>query len=89
MGGIINTIRSLLIAASLSGGASAMAEVTPQEAAEAFLNDISGGQTQTVQAYMDNSYVNFLENVKGTDEEMDKFRSSASILDESFEGLKM
>ena len=53
-----------------------MAEVTPQEAAEAFLNDISGGQTQTVQAYMDNSYVNFLENVKGTDEEMDNLEEA-------------
>ena len=71
MSGIINTILSLLIAASISGGASAMSETEPWDAADAFFKNISGGDQQTVMMYMDNSYVNFLENVKGTDEEMD------------------
>lgn len=53
-----------------------MAEITPEEAADAFLADLSSGQTQTVQAYMDNSYVNFIENVKGTDEEMDRLEDA-------------
>ena len=76
MGGIINTIISLLIAAAISGGASAVAEVTPQEAADDFFSDMSGGDKQTVMMYMDNRYVNFLENVKGTDEEMDRLEDA-------------
>ena len=53
-----------------------MSEVTPQEAADAFFKDLSGGDKQTVMTYMDNRYVNFLENVKGTDEEMDNLEDA-------------
>lgn len=53
-----------------------MAEVTPQEAAEEFLQDLSGGDRTTAMSYMDNRYVNFLENVKGTDEEMDRLEEN-------------
>lgn len=76
LGGIIKTIISILMATVISGGASAMAEATPQEAAEAFFQDLTEGDTQTAMAYMDNSYVNFLENVKGTDEEMDSLEEA-------------
>lgn len=72
MSGIINTILSILLAAAISGGASAMAEVEPQEAADAFFRDLASGNDQVAMAYMDNRYINFLENVKGTDEEMDR-----------------
>ena len=53
-----------------------MSEVTPQEATDAFLQDLSGGDQQTTMEYMDNRYVNFLENVKGTDEEMDRLEEA-------------
>lgn len=76
MSGIINTILSILIAAAISGGASAMAEVEPQEAADAFFRDLASGNDQVAMAYMDNKYVNFLENVKGTDEEMDNLEEA-------------
>lgn len=76
MGGILSTIISVLVAMMLSGGASNMAEVTPQEAADAFLQDMSGGDKLTTMSYMDNRYVNFLENVKGTDEEMQRLEDA-------------
>ena len=76
MSGIINTIISVLLAAAISSGSSAMAEDTPQEAAADFFANISGGDDQTAMLYMDNKYVNFLENVKGTDEEMDRLEGA-------------
>lgn len=76
MGGLFKIITSLLIALGISGGAASMSEVTPQEAADAFLKDLSGGDQQTTMEYMDNRYVNFLENVKGTDEEMDRLEDA-------------
>lgn len=76
MSGIINTILSILLAAAISGGASAMAEVEPQEAADAFFRDLASGNDQVAMAYVDNKYVNFLENVKGTDEEMDNLEEA-------------
>ena len=76
MSGIINTILSILLAAAISGGASAMAEVEPQEAADAFFRDLAIGNDQVAMAYMDNRYINFLENVKGTDEEMDRLEDA-------------
>ena len=53
-----------------------MAEVEPQEAADAFFRDLASGNDQVAMAYMDNKYVNFLENVKGTDEEMDNLEEA-------------
>ena len=76
MGGIINTIVSILIAMTISGSATSMAEVTPQEAADAFLQNLSADDAQTDMMYMDNKYINFLENVKGTDEEMDRLENA-------------
>ena len=76
MNGLIGTIVSVLIAAALSGGASAMSEVAPWDAADAFFHDISGGDKQATMTYMDNRYVNFLENIKGTDEEMDRLEDA-------------
>ena len=76
MSGIINTILSILLAAAISGGASAMAEVEPQEAADAFFRDLASGNDQVAMAYIDNRYINFLENVKGTDEEMDRLEDA-------------
>lgn len=76
MGGIFNTIISILIAMTISGSTASMAEVTPQEAAEAFLQNLSADDAQTDMMYMDNKYINFLENVKGTDEEMDRLEDA-------------
>ncbi len=76
MGGIFNTIVSILIAMTISGSATSMAEVTPQEAADAFLQNLSTDDAQTDMMYMDNKYINFLENIKGTDEEMDRLEAA-------------
>jgi len=76
MSGILGTIASLLIAVAISGSVTTMSEVSPQEAADGFLKDLSGGDRQTSMTYMDNRYVNFLENVKGTDEEMDRLEDA-------------
>ena len=76
MGGLIKIITSLIIALGISGGAASMTDIEPMEAADAFLQDLSGGDKQTAMSYMDNRYVNFLENVKGTDEEMDRLEEA-------------
>lgn len=76
MSGIIQTIVSLVIAIFISGGVSNMAETTPEEAVQDFIDGISSGQEQVVMSYMDNEYVNFLENVKGSDEEMERLEAA-------------
>ena len=76
MNGLIGTIVSVLIATAISGGASAMSDVEPWDAADAFFHDLAGGDKQTTMTYMDNRYVNFLENIKGTDEEMDRLEDA-------------
>jgi len=53
-----------------------MTDVEPQEAANTFLHELSTGDEQTSMSYMDNRYINFLENVKGTDEEMDRLEDA-------------
>lgn len=53
-----------------------MSEIGPWDAADAFFHDLSGGDKQTAMTYMDNRYVNFLENIKGTDEEMDRMEDA-------------
>ena len=53
-----------------------MSEIEPWDAADAFLQDLSAWDKQTTMTYMDNEYVNFLENVKGTDEEMDRLEEA-------------
>lgn len=74
--GIIKTVLSFIIAMFISGGVSGMSEVTPADAATDFLDGISGGDRQIAESYMDNTYVSFLENVKGTDEEMDRMEDA-------------
>ena len=74
--GLLGKIVSILLAAAISGGASAMSEIEPWDAADAFLQDLSAWDKQTTMTYMDNEYVNFLENVKGTDEEMDRLEEA-------------
>lgn len=76
LNGLIGKIAAILLAAAISGGASAMSDVEPWDAADAFFQDLSGGDKQTTMTYMDNRYVNFLENVKGTDEEMDRLEEA-------------
>lgn len=76
LNGLIGTILSILLAAAISGGASAMSEVEPWDAADVFFQDLSAGNKQATMTYMDNRYVNFLENVKGTDEEMDRMEDA-------------
>ena len=76
LNGLLGKILSILLAAAISGGASAMSEVEPWDAADIFLQDLSAWDKQTTMTYMDNQYVNFLENVKGTDEEMDRLEEA-------------
>ena len=71
MSGIINTILSIILALGISTGAANIAETTPEEAVNDFFARLTGGDTQLMESYVDNSYVNFLENVKGSDKEMD------------------
>ena len=53
-----------------------MSEVTPAEATEAFMAGISGGDKQITAGYADNSYVNFLTNVKGDSEDVKRLREA-------------
>lgn len=76
MNGLISTIVSVLVATAISGGASVMSESEPWDAADDFFHNLAEGDKQTTMSYMDNRYVNFLENVKGTDEEMDRLEDA-------------
>ena len=76
MNTLLNTIISIIVAFSISGGVAGMSEVDPAEATQDFINGISSGNQQITASYMDNQYVNFLENVKGSDEEMDRLETA-------------
>lgn len=73
---ILKAISALIISMVISGGAAGMVETDPQDAAQDFMNGIAGGNEQITAMYMDNRYVNFLENMKGSDAEVKRLNDA-------------
>lgn len=68
MSEIISGIIALILSASLSLGVSTSMETKPQEAVNEFLAGVTSNDPAVMEMYLDNEYVNFLENVKGDEE---------------------
>ena len=73
---LLTLIISLIMSLTVSGGVSNAAEVPPEEAAKAFLDGIKAYDEQVVDSYMDNKYVNFLENADGEPKDTKKMQEA-------------
>ena len=64
LNGLLGKIVSILIAAAISGGASAMSEVEPWDAADAFFQDLSAGDKQTTMKVRNCDFRKTMDNYK-------------------------
>jgi len=66
----IKTLAIILIPAIMQVGFISSASVDPEEAADELLKGIQAGDQAVMQKYMDNKYINFLQNVEADEEEL-------------------
>lgn len=76
MSGFFSSIVTTLLTVYMSLGGTAAASVPPEETAAEFLDGLSAGNATVLEQYVDNTYVNFLVNSEGDDEELDKMRGA-------------
>lgn len=65
---IVSVIVSILITFGMQAGIVNIVMTTPQEATQDFLTGLKACDQHTMEKYMDNSYVNFICNIKGDEE---------------------
>lgn len=65
---LVKTIVTFLIPLIMHTGVFSLVSVTPHEAAYDFLEGLKTQETQVMDKYMDNAYINFLNNVQGDEE---------------------
>lgn len=73
---LIRTILTILIVVSLHAGMSDATEVTPRQAAAECMDGIATMQEETMDRYAGNSYVNFLMNLKGDKETVQRMQEA-------------
>ncbi len=66
--GFIRAVTAILIAILIQGGISGAVETTPEEEVADFMAGLMANDSQVIERYMDNEYINFLANID-TDEE--------------------
>ena len=66
--GFIRAVTAILIAILIQGGISGAVETTPDEEVADFMAGLMANDSQVIERYMDNEYINFLANID-TDEE--------------------
>lgn len=81
---LIKSIITILIPTIMQISAINMVSTTPMEATEDFMTGIKAQSAQTLDKYMDNSYINFLCNIEG-DEEVIKRMNDALFRNFSYE----
>lgn len=69
---LIKGILSAIIMVFLQGGVANIVSTTPEDAAGDFLDGLKAGETQVMEKYMDNSYINFICNVEGDEGVVDR-----------------
>ena len=74
--GIIRAIIAVAVAVSLQMGMTDATEVSPQDAAEECMHGIATMQEETMDRYAGNSYVNFLVNLKGDEETVQRMQEA-------------
>ena len=76
MGILFNTILTIIITASLQAGMLDATEITPQQAAAECMDGVVAMEEETMDRYAANSYVNFVENLKGDEETVQRMRDA-------------
>ena len=66
--GSIRAIIAIIVALMLQSGMTGATQTTPAQEAQEFMQGMTSLQTETLNKYMGNQYVNFLVNVEGDDE---------------------
>ena len=84
MGELFSTIIAFILSASLSLGISTSMEQAPADAVNEFMSGMISGDDAVTEMYLENKYVNFLENVKG-DENLVKKMNEAIFKNTSYE----
>lgn len=84
MGELFSTIIAFILSASLSLGISTSMEQAPADAVNEFMSGMISGDDAVTEMYLENKYVNFLENVKG-DEDLVKKMNEAIFKNTSYE----
>ena len=66
--GFIRAVTAILIAILIQGGISGAVETTPEEEVADFMAGLMANDSQVIERYMDNEYINFLANIDTDDE---------------------
>lgn len=66
--GFFKAMIAAIVAVMIHGGVSGVVDTEPQEAVADFMAGLTEGNTQVMERYMDNDYVNFLVNAEGDEE---------------------
>ena len=66
--GFIRAVIAILIAILIQGGISGAVETTPEEEVADFMAGLMANDSQVIERYMDNEYINFLANIDTDDE---------------------
>ena len=62
---LLKGIISMIVTVLLQGGVASIVSTTPDDAAKDFLAGLKAGESQVMEKYMDNSYLNFICNGEG------------------------
>ena len=69
---LLKGIISMIVTVLLQGGVANIVSTTPDDAAKDFLDGLKAGESQVMEKYMDNSYINFICNVEGDEGVVDR-----------------
>lgn len=73
---VLRMIAALILPIIMQMNAIAMVSATPQEAVTDFMEGLQTRQTRVMNKYMDNAYVNFLNNVQGDEDVVARMNDS-------------
>lgn len=73
---IVRTIITLIIPLIMYSNAVAMVSATPREAVTDFMEGMHAQKVRVMEKYMDNAYVNFLNNVQGDEAVTDRMNNA-------------
>lgn len=73
---IISVIATILITFTMQSSIAGIVMTTPQEATQDFLSGLKAGDEQTLEKYMDNTYVNFICNIEGDEAVVDRMNEA-------------
>ena len=76
MGTVIRTIVAIFVAVSMQVGMNDATEVSPQQIADECMNGIRTLQEETLDRYAGNTYVNFIVNLDGDEETVERMRTA-------------